>query len=258
MARNYINLRTAEERLAVARSNVSIQTESLRLAQAQYDAGAVYELDVFQAKALLRTTESAIPGFESQIRQAKNALAILLGKLPGEVDAMIGRTGRVPPAPDELVLGFPAELLRRRPDIRLAERQLAAQSARIGVAKADLFPRFTLFGSIGVPTAGNTNPPQSRNAGLGNMFERKSFTYSAGPSVSWDLFNYGRITNAVRAEDARFQTLAASYENTVLQAYREVEDALVAFDRTREQVALLMQAVVAPREAVDLPMVQYL
>ena len=257
VASTYIDLRTAEERLAVARGNVKIQTESLRLAQAQYDAGAVYELDVFQAEALLRTTQAAIPGFESQIRQAKNALAILLGKLPGEVDAMIGTTSRIPPVPDELVLGFPAELLRRRPDIRLAERQLAGQSAQIGVAKADLFPSFSLFGTIGFASAGSTSPPQSRNAGTSRLFTRKSFNYSVGPSFSWDLFNYGRITNAVRVQDARFQQLAVDYENTVLEAYQEVEDALVAYVRTRERVGFLADAVRAYKNAVDLSSLQY-
>lgn len=257
VASTYINLRTAEERLAVARGNVKIQTESLRLAQAQYDAGAVYELDVFQAKALLRTTQSAIPGFESQIRQAKNALAILLGKLPGEVDVMIDTAGRVPPPPTELALGFPAELLRRRPDIRLAERQLAGQSAQIGVARADLFPHFSLLGSIGYASAGSTSRPESRNAGKGELFTRKSFNYSFGPSFSWDIFNYGRITNAVRVEDARFQQLAVDYENTVLEAYQEVEDALIAYLRTQEQVAFLADAVKAYKNAVDLSSLQY-
>jgi NodT family efflux transporter outer membrane factor (OMF) lipoprotein len=257
VASTYIDLRTAEERLAVARGNVKIQTESLRLAQAQYDAGAVYELDVFQAEALLRSTEATIPGFESGIRQAKNALAILLGRLPGEIDAVIGDPGNIPSVPAEIAIGFPAELMRRRPDIRLAERQLASQSAQIGVAKADLFPRFSLFGTIGLAASGHTSPPQSRNAGLGNLLERKSFTYSAGPSFSWDLFNYGRITNAVRVEDARFQQLAVDYENTVLEAVQEVEDSLVAFLRTREQVAFLTDAVKAYKSAVDLSSLQY-
>ena len=257
VAGTYISLRTAEERLAVARANVEIQTESLRLAQAQYDAGAVYELDVFQAKALLRTTQSAIPGFETDIRQAKNALAILLGKLPGEVDAMISTAGPVPTVPDELALGFPAELLRRRPDIRLAERQLAGQSAQIGVAKADLFPSFSLFGTIGFASAGSTSRPESRNAGKSELFTRKSFNSSFGPSFSWDLFNYGRITNAVRVEDARFQQLAVDYENTVLEAYQEVEDALIAYLRTQEQVEFLADAVEAYKKAVDLSSLQY-
>ncbi|MBW2479251.1 MAG: efflux transporter outer membrane subunit, partial [Deltaproteobacteria bacterium] len=196
VARVYITLRTSEERLAVAYDNVRIQTESLRLAQAQFDAGAVTELDVFQSKGQLRTTEAAIPGFENDIRQAKNALAILLGKLPGEIDVMLAGPGHIPMLPVEVAVGIPAELLRRRPDIRLAERQLAAQSAQIGVAKADLFPHFSLFGSIGYTTAGSTSPPQSRNAGLGDLFEGRSFGYSVGPSFSWDLFNYGRITNS--------------------------------------------------------------
>ncbi len=257
VARTYINLRTAEERLTVARENVAIQTESLRLAQAQWDAGAVTELDVFQSAALLRTTQAAIPGFETDIRQSKNALAILLGKLPGEVDAMIGATGRIPPVPAGIVLGFPAELLRRRPDIRLAERQLAGQSAEIGVAKADLFPSFSRFGTIGYASAGSTSRPESRNAGAGELFTRKSFNYSFGPSFSWDLFNYGRITNAVRVEDARFQQLAVDYENTVLEAYQEVEDAMIAYLRTQDQVAFLSDAVAAYKNAVDLSTLQY-
>jgi NodT family efflux transporter outer membrane factor (OMF) lipoprotein len=257
VARTYITLRSSEERLAVAYSNVKIQTESLRLAQAQFDAGAVTELDVFQSRALLRSTEATIPGFESEIRQAKNALAILLGKLPGEIDAMLAGPGRIPQMPAAIAIGIPAELMRRRPDIRLAERQLAAQSAQIGVAKADLYPSFSLFGSIGYATAGSTNPPQSRNAGLSDMFKSNSFGYSVGPSVSWNLFNYGRITNSIRVEDARFQQLAVDYENTVLQAVQEVEDAMIAYLRTQDRVAFLADAVEAYKSAVNLSTLQY-
>jgi NodT family efflux transporter outer membrane factor (OMF) lipoprotein len=257
VARVYIALRASEERLAVAYDNVKIQTESLRLAQAQFDAGAVTELDVFQSRGQLRTTEASIPGFESDIRQAKNALAILLGKLPGEIDAMLAGPGRIPQIPAEIAVGIPAELLRRRPDIRLAERQLAAQSAQIGVAKADLFPSFSLFGSIGYTTAGSTSGPQSRNAGLSDMFKNNSLGYSVGPSISWNLFNYGRITNSIRVEDARFQQLAVDYENTVLQAVQEVEDAMIAFLRTQDQVAFLADAVAAYKSSVDLSTLQY-
>ncbi|MDH3797937.1 MAG: efflux transporter outer membrane subunit [Desulfobacterales bacterium] len=257
VARTYINLRTAEERLAVARANTKIQTESLRLAQAQFDTGAVTELDVFQSRALLRSTEATIPGFESEIRQAKNALAILLGKLPGEIDAMLAGPGRIPQMPAEVTVGIPAELLRRRPDIRLAERQLAAQSALIGVAKADLFPSFSLFGSIGYTTAGSTSSPQSKNAGLSDMFKSNSLGYTVGPSITWNLFNYGRITNSIRVEDARFQQLAVDYENTVLQAVQEVEDAMIAYLRTQDQVAFLADAVAAYKSSVDLSTLQY-
>ena len=257
VARTYINLRTAEEQLVVARVNTKIQTESLRLAQAQFDTGAVTELDVFQSRGLLRSTEATIPGFESEIRQAKNALAILLGKIPGEIDAMLAGPGHIPQMPAEIAIGIPAELLRRRPDIHLAERQLAAQSALIGVAKADLFPSFSLFGSIGYTTAGSTGPPQSTNAGLSDLFKNNSLGYSVGPSITWNLFNYGRITNSIRVEDARFQQLAVDYENTVLQALQEVEDAMTAYLRTKDQVAFLADAVAAYKSSVDLSTLQY-
>jgi NodT family efflux transporter outer membrane factor (OMF) lipoprotein len=257
VARTYINLRTSEEQLAVARANTKIQIESLRLAQAQFDTGAVTELDVFQSRALLRSTEATIPDFESEIRQAKNALAILLGKLPGEIDAMLAGPGRIPQMPAEIAVGIPAELLRRRPDIRLAERQLAAQSAQIGVAKADLFPSFSLFGSIGYTTAGSTSRPQSKNAGLSELFKNNSLGYSVGPSITWNLFNYGRITNSIRVEDARFQQLAVDYENAVLQAVQEVEDAMIAYLRTQDKVAFLADAVAAYKSSVDLSTLQY-
>jgi NodT family efflux transporter outer membrane factor (OMF) lipoprotein len=257
VARTYINLRTSEEQLAVARANVIIQTESLRLAQAQFDTGAVTELDVFQSRALLRSTEATIPEFESNIRQAKNSLAILLGKLPGEIDSMLAGQGRIPQMPTEIAVGIPAELLRRRPDIRLAERQLAAQSAQIGVAKADLFPSFSLFGSIGYTTAGSTSAPQSKNAGLSDLFKNNSLGYSTGPSITWNLFNYGRITNSIRVEDARFQKLAVDYENTVLQAVQEVEDAMIAYLRTQDKVAFLADAVAAYKSSVGLSTKQY-
>ncbi len=257
VARTYVDLRTSEERLAVAHDNTKIQKRSLQLAQIQFNAGEVTELDVFQSRALLRSTEATIPGFETDIRQAKNALAILLGKLPGEIDAMLAGPGRIPQMPAEIAVGIPTELLRRRPDIRLAERQLAAQSALIGVAKADLFPHFSLFGSIGYTTTGSTNPPQSNNAGLSDMFKNKSFAYSAGPSITWDLFNYGRITNSIRVEDARFQQLAVDYENTVLEAVQEVEDAMIAFLRTQDKAAFLDDAVEAYKRSVDLSLLQY-
>ncbi len=258
VARVYIQLRTSEERLVVARENAEIQRQSLRLAEDRFREGAVTKLDQLQSRALLRTTEASIPAFESDIRRAKNALAILLGKLPGEIDAMLGAQGNIPQMPVEAAVGIPAELLRRRPDIRLAERQLAAQSAQIGVAKADLFPHFSLFGTIGYSTAGSTSRDQSRNAGLSELFSGRSFTYSVGPSVRWDLFNYGRITNRIRVEDARFQQLAVDYENTVLEAVQEVEDAMIGFLRTQDQVVFLADAVAAYKESVDLSSLQYM
>lgn len=256
VARTYVNLRIAEERLAVAYQNVEIQKRSLDLVEKQYNAGAVTQLDVFQARGLLRTTESTAPGFEADIRQAKNGLAILLGKLPGEIDAILAKPGPIPQVPPEIAVGIPTELLRRRPDIRLAERQLAAQSALIGVAKADLFPHFTLFGSLGIQASSKVGAG-SNNSDFSNLFSTNSFSYSFGPGFSWDIFNYGRITNQVRVEDAVFQELAVNYEDTVLGAAREVEDALIAFLRSQDTVQFLADAVQAYKSSVDLSMIQY-
>jgi len=256
VARTYVSIRTAEQRLIVTHENVKLQQRSLDIANVRFKAGAVTELDVTQATSLLRSTEATIPPLEIDLRQAKNALATLLGKLPGEIDDMLGGVGPIPEVPAEVVVGIPAELLRRRPDIRFAERQLAAQSALIGVAKADLFPAFSLFGSLGFQSSDKVGD-SSNNADLGDLFKSNSFTYSAGPSVSWNIFNYGRITNSVRVQDARFQELAVNYNNTVLGAAQEVEDAMVSFLRNQNAVVFLAAAVKASKRSVDLSTIQY-
>jgi NodT family efflux transporter outer membrane factor (OMF) lipoprotein len=252
VARTYIILRTAEERLAVARENVKIQKRSLEIADVRFTAGAVTELDVTQARSLLKGTEATIPGFQTDVRQAKNALAILLGRLPGEIEATLGGPGLIPEVPAEVAVGIPTELLRRRPDIRFAERRLAAQSAQIGFAKADLFPRFSLFGTLGFQTSDHTN-----NSDFNDLFNQDSFTYNAGAGFNWDLFNYGRITNNVRVADARFQELAVNYENTVLRAAQEVEDAMVGFLKSQVTIIFLADAVKAAKRSVDLSLIQY-
>jgi NodT family efflux transporter outer membrane factor (OMF) lipoprotein len=256
VARTYIVLRTSEERLGVALQNVKIQKRSLEIAEVRFNAGAVTELDVTQARALLGSTEAAIPGFKTDIRRAKNALGILLGKLPGEIDAMLGGPGLIPEIPAEAAVGIPTELLRRRPDIQFAERQLAAQSAQIGFAKADLFPHFSLFGTLGFQT-GDYTDYRSNNSKIGDLFHKDSIAYSAGAGFSWDIFNYGRISNNVRVEDARFQELAVNYEDTVIRAAQEVEDAMVGFLQSQDAVVFLADAVKASKRSVDLSMIQY-
>jgi NodT family efflux transporter outer membrane factor (OMF) lipoprotein len=256
VARSYILVRTNEERLEVARQNVKIQNRSLEIANVRFKAGAVTELDVTQAKSLLRSTEATIPEFEANVRRAKNALAILMGKLPGEIDGMLGKPGLIPEVPAEVAVGIPTELLRRRPDIRLAERQLAGQSALIGVAKADLYPHFALFGSLGFQASSNVDN-RSNNSEVSDWFKGDSFIVSGGPAISWDILNYGRITNQVRVEDARFQELAINYENTVLRAAQEVEDAMISFLRTQDSVGFLADAVKASKRSVELSMIQY-
>jgi NodT family efflux transporter outer membrane factor (OMF) lipoprotein len=259
VARTYVLLRTFEERLEIARRNVKIQQNSLEIAEVRFKAGAVTELDVAQARSLLKNTEAFIPRFDAGIRQAKNALAVLLGKLPGEIDHMLGGPRLIPKAPAQVVVDIPAELLRRRPDIQLAEYQIATQTPLIGVSKADLYPAFELFGSFGLltSTSKNTKAGGTSGSSSSDLFDTDSFEFFGGPSVRWNLFNYGRITNQVRVEDALLQQLIVSYEDTVIRAQQEVEDSMVGFLRRQEEAKFLEDSVKASQRAVDLSMLQY-
>jgi NodT family efflux transporter outer membrane factor (OMF) lipoprotein len=256
VARTYLGIRTFEQRLLAARENVEIQKESLDIAAARFQFGAESQLDVSQAKALLRQTQGTIPPLEAGLRQAKNALAILLGILPTEVQDLLGPPKPIPKAPLEVAVGIPAELLRRRPDIRLAEFQAAAQSALIGVAKADLYPSFSLVGSIGLRSSDKTDVT-SNNASFSDLFTSGGITYFIGPSVQWPIFNYGRLKNNVRVQDARFQQLLVNYRNTVLRAFQDVEDAAVGFLRTQEQAGFLFESVEEYKRSVELSLIQY-
>jgi NodT family efflux transporter outer membrane factor (OMF) lipoprotein len=259
VARTYVLLRTYEERLEIARQNVKLQKRSLEIAEIRFRAGAVTELDVAQAKSLLRNTEALVPRFEAVIRQAKNALAILLGRLPGEIDYMITGARHIPKAPTMIVVDIPAELLRRRPDIRLAEYQIATQTPQIGVSKADLFPAFELFGSFGLSTSTSKNTKSGGPDGssFSDLFEAESFEFFGGPSLRWNLFNYGRITNQVRVEDAVLQQLIVNYENTVLRAQQEVEDSMIGFLKKQQEAEFLYDSVKAAQRSTDLSMFQY-
>jgi outer membrane protein TolC len=183
---------------------------------------------------------------------------VLLGKPPGSIDAYVAQPRPIPAAPVEVAVGVPADLLRRRPDIRLAERQLATQSALIGVAKADLYPHFSLLGSINLRASDAALTFASSGASeLSDVFNSKSFQYFIGPSLSWDIFNYGRITNQVRVEDARFQQLIADYRNTVLNAAKEAEDATIGFLKSQEQHNALQQTYEAAKRSTQLSLYQY-
>ena len=154
----------------------------------RFQNGATTELDVQQAKTLLRNTEAAIPRLKTGYRQARNALSILLGMPPGELHNILGGEKDIPTAPTEVAVGMPAELLRRRPDIRRAELEAAAQSALIGVARADLYPSFTLFGSLGLRSSGGTNRTISGNDGIDELFDSNSREFFGGPSFTWNIF----------------------------------------------------------------------
>jgi NodT family efflux transporter outer membrane factor (OMF) lipoprotein len=246
VARNYTLLRTLEGQLAVARDNVAIQQRSFEIADAKFKGGTVTELDSAQAASLLHNTEAQIPGLEADIRQTQNTVCILLGIPPQDLQPILGGARSIPIPPAEVAVGIPADLLRRRPDIRRAERLLASQSAQIGVAKADLFPRFALFGTISVAAQD-----------FDDLFKSDSLENFGGPSFRWAILNYGRIQNNVRVQDARFQALIGDYENTVLQAQGEVENAIAAYLGAQREVNFLSSSVASAARAVELAEFQY-
>jgi NodT family efflux transporter outer membrane factor (OMF) lipoprotein len=247
VAAAYVVIRTLEQRLKFARGNVGIQQRSLKIAEVRFKGGATSELDVQQARSLLRNTQALIPVLEISIRQAKHGLSVLLGIPPSDLPELLEGPSVIPKAPTEVAVGIPADLLRRRPDIRLAEFQAATQGALIGVAKADLYPHFALGGSIGF----------SADSGS-DLFDSDSVTGFFTPfAFRWDIFNYGRIKNKVRVQDARFEQQLVSYQNKVLQAAKEVEDALVGFVRSQRQAQFLVDGVNAAQRASDLALLQY-
>jgi NodT family efflux transporter outer membrane factor (OMF) lipoprotein len=242
----YTSIRTLEERLAYARTNVELQRQALDLANTRYKLGATSELDVQQAKGLLHNTEALIPSLQLGLERTQNTLSFLLGMPPSDLGQMIGAAGQIPSAPESAAIGIPADLLRRRPDVRAAEMAAAAQSAAIGISQADLYPSFALAGSIGV--AGSS---------FSDQFDSGALTGFITPFFRWNIFNYGRIKNNVRVQDARFEQAVTAYQNSALAAAREVQDGLQGFLRTQEQVAYLEKAVQATERASQLALVQY-
>jgi len=251
VASAYVNIRTFEERLRIAQDNALTQRETLRLAEVRFRNGETSETDVAQARAEHAQTRSQIPQLEIGLRQNRHALSVLLGMPPSNLEDLLGPAGPIPQAPPEVAIGIPADLLRRRPDIRSAEQQAAAQSALIGATKADLYPAFSLSGTFGFLST------DIGGADLSDAFDWKSRVVSFGPAVVWNVLNYGQITNQVRAQDAAFQQAVLSYQNTVLQAQQEVEDALASFLGSQDSVALLAEAVASARRSVDLATVEY-
>lgn len=246
VALSYTNIRIAEQRLAYARQNVGIQRGSLRLAEDRFRNGATTRLDVTQALSNVAQTEATVPVLEASRRQAVNQLCVLLGIPPQSLDEMLAGKNGIPQAPPQVAVGIPAELLRRRPDVRRAERLVAAQSALIGVAVSDLYPHFSISGNIFLDATQ-----------FADLFHGDSVAGNVGPAFRWDILNYGRLANNIRLQEARFQELAVQYQNTVLQANAEAENALVAFLKAQLQVKWLAQSTDAARESVELVMRQY-
>jgi len=245
VANSYVQMRTFEQRLAYARRNVEIQRGSTKLAEERFNNGAATELDLRQARSNLAQTESLIPPLVAGRRQSANQLCILMG-MPVVDLAPSLEPAPIPVAPAEVAVGIPADLIRRRPDVRRAEREVAAQSAQIGIAESDLYPRLALNGFLGY-AANNFR----------DLFRTDSFTAFVIPSVQWNVLNYGRIANNIAAQDIRLQREALEYQQAVLKAGREVEDALVGFLQSQQQAASLSQSVTEANRAVELVLLQY-
>jgi NodT family efflux transporter outer membrane factor (OMF) lipoprotein len=247
VAANYIGIRTAQEELDVARHNVELQRGNYDIASERAKHGAVTDVDPAQAATLLHATEAQIPLFEALIDEQASTLSALLGVTPRRVEELVGDApGQIPTPPAEVTIGIPADLLRRRPDVRRSERLLAAQSAKIGVAKADLLPHLSLVGSINL---------EAKDAA--KFFEGRSFEAFGGPTFSWAILNYGRITNNVRVQDAEYQALVNDYTNTVLRAQADVESAVAAHRGALLRTDALVESVAAAEKVVDLVGRQY-
>lgn len=243
---DYLDLRGAQRRLAVARENLRAQREILALADDRFHAGLASELDPARAAVEVARTESEIPPLVDEEARARHALAVLLGRPPAEVDAELAAVGPIPAAAPRVPLGLPADLIRQRPDLRGAERELAAATAAVGVATSNLYPKFFLTGGAGL---------QSLDAG---RFARgDSGFWSIGPGVRWPVFNSGRIRDQIRVQDARQEQAALRFEHAVLQALAEVENALTAFGQEQERHRALLAAETASARSFDLAQQRY-
>jgi len=251
VASTYVNIRTLEERVRVANQNVATQQESLRIASAQFNAGETSERDVEQAKTRLAQTEAQIPLLNAALAQNQNGLAVLLGEAPGEIEKHLDGTGQIPVAPTEVAVGIPKDLLRRRPDVRAAGLNAASYSALIGVAKAQMYPAFSLSGEFGY-SANN-----QFNNNLSDIFNWQNRVVNAGAGVVFPVFNYGRLVNQVRVQDAQFEQALLNYQNTVLTAQQEVENGLANFANQQSALVSLNRAAVAARRSTELAMIQY-
>ncbi len=255
VASSYISIRTLEERIQILKHNIKIQARSLEIVEARWQAGVVTELDVQQARTLLSATRARLPALEADLRVAKNGLSVLLGAAPGDMDYYLDEPGTIPEAPKNIVVGIPAQILCRRPDIRQSLYEAAAQSARIGVATAELYPAISISGFIGLESSADTMSTAS--GGGGSLFSTDSFNYFFSPSFAWKIFNYGRLRNRVSFEYSVFCQRMISYQNTVLLAYREVEDGLITFIKTQDEADLLAKSVSSAQRAAELARNQY-
>jgi NodT family efflux transporter outer membrane factor (OMF) lipoprotein len=246
VALNYIDLRAAQNRLAITQRNIKAQSETVKLTAARYDAGLSSELDAVRARSLLAVFEGQVPLLGQQVASAIYRLGVLLGGEPGMLLAELEPAAPLPAVPAEIPVGLPSELLKRRPDIRVAERQLAAENARIGVAMADLYPKFFLTGGV----SGQSNV-------VGSALNNANQLWSFGPSVSWPIFQGGRIRANIEVQNERQEQALIRYEQTIMQALADVETSLVSFNSEQVYRRSVQDAVSANQRAVSLANERY-
>lgn len=246
VALNYVEVRRFQTRLSIAQANLDAQEETYNIARWRSQAGLTTQLDVEQARYNLEQTRSQIPTLQTGLEQAKNRLAVLLGRHPGSLEDLLAERKAIPVTPLEVAVGVPADTLRRRPDVRRAERQLAAQTAQIGVATAELYPKFSLIGSIGLEALS-----------LGDLFSSGARTSAIGSNMAWTIFDVGRIRGNIEVQTALQEQALISYEAAVLTALEDVENALVAYADEQARRQSLMEAAQAAQTVVDLARDQY-
>ncbi len=240
VARNYVDLRGYQGRLAIALENIEAQEKTLAITRDRFAKGLSSDLDVQQASTVLATTRAEVPTLESSIQTAMHRLEVLLGQQPGTLQAELTQASPIPAQPPVVPVGLPSELLLRRPDIRQAERQLAAATANIGAAKADLFPKFFLTGAAGF-----------ESVSASDWFTGGSKLWSVGPTMQWRIFDAGRIRGNIKVQNARQEAALATYEKTVLTAFEEVENGLVLYAKEQVRRRSLQDAVVSSQKSLD-------
>ncbi|HEY7165252.1 MAG TPA: efflux transporter outer membrane subunit [Candidatus Binatia bacterium] len=241
VASNYMDVRGFQHRIDVARANLKAQQETLDLTRVRFQAGLASDLDVAQAEGQLNTTAAQIPTLDASLKQAAHRISVLVGQQPGALWDELAPTAPIPSLPPEVLVGLPSELLRRRPDIRRAERQLASATAQVGAAMADLFPKFSLTGAFGL-----------QSVSASDWFTGGSRFWSIGPTISWPIFDAGRIRANIEVRNAQQEQALIQYQKSILTALEDVENSLVSYSREQERNQSLVAAVAANRRAVQM------
>jgi len=241
VAKNYIDLRGFQRQLGVARENLKAQQETLELTKVRFDAGLASDLEVAQAETLVNATAAQLPPLENSLKQSAYSLDVLLGLEPGALWGELSSDEPIPKLPPEVLVGLPSELLRRRPDIRRAERQLAAATAEVGAATADLFPKFSLTGIFNL-----------QSVSASDWFTGRSRFWSVGPTIRWPLFDAGRIRANIEVRNAQQEQALRQYEKAILTGLEDVEKSLVSYVKEQARNRSLVDAVAANRRAVQL------